>query len=482
MNMDLSTLPPELLIHVLSYLELPSLILIPLLSKAFHQFFTEAQNEVVIWCNACVLHSVIYTSSKDGSTSEPPRREWGRWRNWKANFVAGSPTEVDWTQVFELYGDESFNGTDIFPDKADWKALIQRRVEMHRSWCGELPSSITRYRADEVVFSERNIWSHMAKFQHAFDVAEQWRVNHNGVSDAAMTALSTRDTLHESTSARGVMDRIKAFLRIGVELTLLEEKAMMAATGLTLERFRDNSMVSVIGMMVPSVRNVRRIKVDERNGFFLTTQIDGGLIVSDISTSQMLWCTPRNWSMTKVMRSFPALTDRKKCGGVALSQAPPGSARIPATHTPDLHQRVASALANGDDDEFLRSIIDPVILADTTPPDFITPILTTRRQIRKQEGQGIGILDATMLAIAFSTNSPASELVYDKMGWITLFDLCQVTGIDSEKYFPQQREDEDDDNDKRLSAFFEPHLIIPVSMRGQAGSQTPDPTSHSRSV
>ncbi|KAF6755743.1 hypothetical protein DFP72DRAFT_1067550 [Ephemerocybe angulata] len=378
-------------------------------------------------------------------------------------------------------------GTDIFPDKADWKALIKRRVEMHRSWCGELPSSITRYHADEVVFSDKNVWSHMAKLQHAFDVAKKWQVNHNGVSDDAMIVLSSRDTLHESASAREVMDRIKTFLRIGVELTLLEEKAMMAATGLTLQRFRGDNMVPVIGMMVPSVRNVRRIKVDERNGFFLTTQVDGGLIVSDISTSQMLWCTPR----VPAHQSAELEYDQ----GYAIIPRPDGSkevwrsssisstAGIPATHTPDLHQRVASALANGGDDEFLRSIIDPAILADTTPPDFLTSMLATRRQIRKQEGQGIGILDATMLASAFSTSFSPSELRYDQMGWITLFDLCQVTGIDFEKYFPQQREDdEDDDDDKRLSAFFEPHLIIPVSMRGQAGSQTPDPTSHSRFV
>ncbi|KAF6753758.1 hypothetical protein DFP72DRAFT_813928 [Ephemerocybe angulata] len=219
--MELSTLPPELLIHVISYLELPSLTLIPLLSKAFRRFFTEAQNEVVIWRNVCVLHGLVYTSSKDGSNSEPPRREWGRWRDWKANFVAG----------------------------------IKHRVEVHRSWCGELPS--------------------------------------------------------------------------------------------------------IIGKMLPSVRNLRRIKVDERNGFFLTTQANGGLIVSDISTSHMLWCTPRipahQSAELEYDQGYAIIPRPDGSKEVWRSRSIPSTAGIPATYTPDLHQRVASALANGREDD-VRSV------------------------------------------------------------------------------------------------------------------------------
>jgi hypothetical protein len=65
---------------------------------------------------------------------------------------------------------------------------------------------------------------------------------------------------------------------------------MMETQWVEMLRFE---LPKTIGKVVPSMKNVHRIKVDERNGFMLTTHRDGGLVVADIQTKEILWCLPK---------------------------------------------------------------------------------------------------------------------------------------------------------------------------------------------
>jgi len=326
-----TSLPPELLIHVLSFLPLPSLISIPRLSKQLKSFFEEDQNATVIWRNVCVLHGLIGFSKPiaegktSDSTSEPPRREWGRWSEWLQNGGndGAVASDVRWSDVAALYSEQSLGHAN------DWKGLgaysdtynlrrnssdtVKRRVEIHRSWSGELHSDVKRYAAEQALFAP-NSRSHMATLQRAMLAAKKYQLE--GEKDAhsvpAPRILTDSDDeaefyLPESPSSspsrssdeqepHDVDLQIRqAKLALGinpaypfrrdVEMALLRlgKKVLRETTGPFLE---------LAESFIPSGANVHRIKVDERSGFVITTTRNGGLVVRDIETGEMLWCLP----------------------------------------------------------------------------------------------------------------------------------------------------------------------------------------------
>lgn len=157
-------LPPELLIHVLSYLDIQSLISFQLVCKAFDALFQDPLNESVIWRNACLAHGLVgvpqpgepsssafsspilsdavqTTVEEDAGVrilgSEPPRREWGRWREWVADAekqrrkaAGGEATDAVWSDVLALYSSQSLTG---LKGGANWKAFCEYSNTMSSS-------------------------------------------------------------------------------------------------------------------------------------------------------------------------------------------------------------------------------------------------------------------------------------------------------------------------------------------------------------
>lgn len=128
-SVSTTSLPSELWIQIFSYLPVPSLGAVSSVSKAFHAFFNDLQNESTIWRNACLLHGLVGYSTlevdDDGPvryTTEPPRREWGRWREWERGRDAGARhlSEVRWNDVLELYSEQSLTGLS---GEVDWKGF-----------------------------------------------------------------------------------------------------------------------------------------------------------------------------------------------------------------------------------------------------------------------------------------------------------------------------------------------------------------------
>ena len=132
-----ASLPTELWIQIFSYLPVPSLVAVSRLSKAFHAFFTDPQNGSPIWRNACVFHGLVgfstICSDADGQAlvaAEPPRREWGRWRNWERKKHANAHHgEVKWPDVFDIYSEQSLVGA--LDGGVDWKGLGEHVVSCH---------------------------------------------------------------------------------------------------------------------------------------------------------------------------------------------------------------------------------------------------------------------------------------------------------------------------------------------------------------
>ncbi|KAF6742260.1 hypothetical protein DFP72DRAFT_939224, partial [Ephemerocybe angulata] len=125
----LSGLPPEILIQILSYLDVPDLGRLCLVDQHFNRLFEDQENQSMIWKHACLRHGLI-TKAHTEKGVEPPRREWGR------------QLEARWSDVVEIYSDQSLQalsrsrhgGLKAF---SVWISIV--------SWSGSLPSSIERY-------------------------------------------------------------------------------------------------------------------------------------------------------------------------------------------------------------------------------------------------------------------------------------------------------------------------------------------------
>ena len=148
----LAALPPELLIHIFSYLDIHSILSVQYVSKRFDGLFRDPVNERVIWRNACIIHGLVgFSPSRSdsetppsrslssagevqanvgtGAGSEPPRREWGRWKEWVEKASEGRKGEamdVIWSDVFNLHSSQSLQGLSMA--NVDWKGFCEHSL------------------------------------------------------------------------------------------------------------------------------------------------------------------------------------------------------------------------------------------------------------------------------------------------------------------------------------------------------------------
>ena len=167
-------------------------------------------------------------------------------------------------------------------------------MAIHRSWSGQLPSDIVRYDADEPRFAGPASKSYLAMLHQAMVLGHS--VPPDEWSREDVEQLSDEELQSPSEMLKRRLKKIKAVLGFPkdydqpLSANTAHDLLMMETQWVEMLRFE---LPKTIGKVVPSVKNVHRIKVDERNGFVLTTHRDGGLIVSDIRTKEILWCLPK---------------------------------------------------------------------------------------------------------------------------------------------------------------------------------------------
>ncbi|TEB26672.1 hypothetical protein FA13DRAFT_1816688 [Coprinellus micaceus] len=472
-RISISSLPTELWIQVFSYLPVPSLVVVSCVSKGFHAFFNDPQNGTPIWRNACLLHGLvsfsIIDSDVDGHATiaeEPPRREWGRWRDWERKKHAYSHHgEVKWSDALDVYSEQSLVGA--LDSGVDWKGLVKRRLAVNRSWFGQLPSDVVRYEADEPRFSGPASKSYLAILHQAMVLAgsvppDEW-------SREDVEQLTDDELQSPSEMLKRRLKKIKAVLGFPkdydqpLSANTAHDLLMMETQWVEMLRFE---LPKTIGKVVPSMKNVHRIKIDERNGFMLTTHRDGGLVVADIQTKEILWCLPKNYVHEYAHLEYEQgyfifdRTDGSKEVWRSSSIPPPSSICIPAKE-PDQQQRVAEAFANGDDDSLLRSLLahDSRIANPTVSGVEWGAIAPTKWHERGDGPHKMGIKDLVMAASWFRI--PQAFRRQTMFGWINIDDLRRFLGYEPEVEAPDLNK-RSDNNPNRLSPQFVPHMIIPV--------------------
>ncbi|KAF6758983.1 hypothetical protein DFP72DRAFT_887154 [Ephemerocybe angulata] len=493
------TLPPELLIHILSNLPVPDLVVVPRLSKYFSTLFTEPQNEILIWRNVCHLHGLI------GDGNEPPRREWGRWHDWRnqpSEMVREMDQDAEWAAAMDIYSSQSFVGSGISDDEVNWKALLKRRLEIHRAWAGELPSDTVRYRLEDVRFSTSETRSYMPVLDQAAKLvteAKQMKANILGAT------IEEIEELEDSTNPYFVQLLETASEALGIDPISLStdiEKVGLVGIVSVLPHVLCNELDHVFDSLVPSAKHIDRMKVDERNGYIVSTQSDGGLIVTDITSKEILWCLPKNYvgkcANLEYEKGYIILGRSDGSKEVWRSSSlPPPREVIPLSYQPDKRQRLASALANGNDNDLLRSFMNEAEATDVSSE--FQPIASVLRR-RRQSGR-MGVLDAASIASALGDvdddgNATMSE-GFDSvpgdlmgLGCLTLEDLRRTcaphipfTDLPSNEASgsggPEESNSRRMKSDaKRLSPHFVPHMIIPVPLvPAPGGPEVSDPTT-----
>ncbi|RXW18353.1 hypothetical protein EST38_g7509 [Candolleomyces aberdarensis] len=386
----LTSLPPELLIHILSYLDVQSLVSIQLVSKTFDALLKDHLNESVIWRNACITHRLIgfaeqsETSTSDSSLtasneanqsraggsvgSEPPRREWGRWREWveKQSRLGGSKgeaTDVVWSDVLDLYSSQSLKGlsTDV-----NWKAFFKRRLEIHRSFVGQLPSDIICYKDSDS--SSTNPYrndndddSYLAKLRRIYEALMRIHDERKKLPSSAVPRLTIRypfifgadgdDDNDEETefyldSGASAEPQKAGHSDSDADSTEgIAAPSIPALTDSLLSRY-----LYTLGRIVPTNEKVHRIKVDEKNGFFLTTSRAGGLVVRDVESKRVLWELPKSYVRIYSHLEYEngyIIFDRTNGSQEVWRSSSIPAPRSPSARVlqPDERQHLASALA-----------------------------------------------------------------------------------------------------------------------------------------
>ncbi|KAF6755748.1 hypothetical protein DFP72DRAFT_896346 [Ephemerocybe angulata] len=482
---SLSSLPPELLVQIFSTLPVPSLAAVPQVSKSFCTLFTEPHNEAVIWRNACYLHGLI------SEGNEPPRREWGRWRDWhhQTNVVEGEGGQhAEWAVAMAQHSPQSLLGSGVSDNVVNWKAFLKRRLDLHRSWSGDLPSDIVHYRKEDVRFGASETKSYMAMLQHAVDLAKEVEgregTAYGLTEDEAIDELNRVDIL--SSAGDRFVKTAMGVLQLDPETRLTrDEKAGLVALVLPGSFFQTN-VAEFIESLIPSPKDIHRFKVDERNGFMVSTQRSGGLIVTDIAGKEMLWCLPQSYVREYAHLEYEQgymIFDRDD-GATEVwrsSSLDPPRDPIPATHRPDKRQRIASALANGDDDDLLRSIVDEGLLHMPDFGNFRSVIDAMRRQ--RKSGR-LGLMDATSIAATLLEGDQIPPEI-QATGWASVDDIRRAYGLEVPVSAVPSDEPSGSGSGKntKLSPRFVPHMIIPVpTIPLPGGGGVPDHTSAFRFV
>ncbi|RXW18347.1 hypothetical protein EST38_g7514 [Candolleomyces aberdarensis] len=399
-----------------------------LVSKHFDALFKDPLNESVIWRNACVIHGLIgfarpcETSSPSNTTqpqavqegkvgSEPPRREWGRWREWAEKLTGlgglkGEATDVVWSDVLDLCSSQSFIGlsTDV-----NWKAFFKRRLEIHHAFIGQLPSDIICYKnidsssdpdpndGDSYLSKIRRIYEALIRIQGERKKRPPLRPVRTWASVASFDTVPETSDEEEGTA----------------------DPSETALTDTLLSRF-----IHTLYQLLPTNESVHRIKVDERNGFFLTTSRVGGLVVRDMESKKVLWELPKSYVRPYAHLEyengyiiFDRLDGAKE---VWRSSSIPSQPPSTLVFQPDDRQHLASALTtplltsiDSDPNAYIRRIAEIPPLAGVMSASGLPPSGEVSVRLRVEDEDALideehHILGANAHATPHSTPQPGA--------------------------------------------------------------------------
>ena len=151
-----------------------------------------------------------------------------------------------------------------------------------------------RYEADEPRFAGPASKSHLAMLHEAKILAES--VPNDNWSQFNVEKLSDAELESPSKVLKRKLRKIKTVLGfppdVGDDVAANTTHDLLMMETQWMEMLR-SELPREIAKIVPNTKNVHRIKADERNGFVLTTHRDGGLVVTDIHTKEILWCLPK---------------------------------------------------------------------------------------------------------------------------------------------------------------------------------------------
>ncbi|KAG2024124.1 hypothetical protein CC2G_001711 [Coprinopsis cinerea AmutBmut pab1-1] len=140
---NFTSLPPELVFQILSYLPIPSIVAVQQVSGGLNQLFKEGSgdNERSIYKRAAWLHGL-------------------------AN------PKIELQNLATFYSGQSLKGLE--GEALTWKDFCKRRVEVNRSWAGTLPSDVKRYHPPPNHRSgpAEGLWSSVPKDVHRIKVDE----------------------------------------------------------------------------------------------------------------------------------------------------------------------------------------------------------------------------------------------------------------------------------------------------------------------
>ncbi|KAJ3533967.1 hypothetical protein NMY22_g7118 [Coprinellus aureogranulatus] len=207
--------------------------------------------------------------------------------------------------------------------------------------------------------------------------------------------------------------------------------------------------------VIPSMQQVHRIKVDERNGFVLTTHTDGGLVVTDISTKEILWCLPKN---TNKATSFSIVRTDQKRFGVAPRYHPPRYQLLQSL--PTKAQLAASALANGDNDDLLRTVVREAHPELSTPKHGILPLWSPPPGGDDSQ-RAMGLMEIVLAANLTGNDERARGLGPAPFLWVNLADLQRIFKLEDDIPEVEATTSGTRVIPDRLSPQFVPHMLIP---------------------
>ncbi|KAJ3534905.1 hypothetical protein NMY22_g6722 [Coprinellus aureogranulatus] len=466
-SVSASTLPSELWIQIFSYLAVPSLITVSGVSKEFNTFFEDHDNANAIWRNACLLHGLVAPSTivSDGeghsmAVTEPPKREWGRWTEWKSATTPNAHHgEVRWSDVVNLYSNQSFTGEHaILTGNVDWKAFLKRRLEIHRSWSGQLPSDIVNYPSSNVRFAPCASKSHLAILHRAMTLV-------HSIEKADLGSLPEEELSSPSGHIKRRLEVIKTLLGQPVD----EDFPAQTNRGFLDVEAEWMQLMTVdfpqkAARVIPSMQQVHRIKVDEKNGFVLTTHTDGGLVVTDIQTKEILWCLPKCHVLEAAHLEYEQgyfVFDREDGSKEVWrsSSIPPTEISAPSK-PPDKAQLAASALANGDNDDLLRTVVREAHPELSTPKHGILPLWSPPPGGDDSQ-RAMGLMETVLAANLTGNDERARGLGPAPFLWVNLADLQRVFKLEDDIPEVEATTSGTGVILDRLSPQFVPHMLIP---------------------
>lgn len=200
-------------------------------------------------------------------------------------------------------------------------STVKRRLEIHRSFIGQLPSDLLIYggsssigtgpNGDDIADSDnKHNGSYLARIRRVYEALQRIQSQKKKQREeeekkqrllrksyaqvltdpaphpAAVLNSNMNDEARDSEEPFSVPDS-------------RNPEATRVLTDTQLSRY-----LNVFGALVPAKDQVHRIKVDERNGFFLVTNRSGGLVVRDVESGSVLWDLPKVCFFQSLFESF----------------------------------------------------------------------------------------------------------------------------------------------------------------------------------